>query len=236
MSLALDRHAEHFDRLYADDPDPWDYHVSGAEAFKRRAIVHALGAARRGRGLEIGCGNGASTASLAPRFASLLAVDGSAEAVALARAAAFGFRHVQVERARLPDGFPSGRFDAVVASEVLYYLPRPALDDVLSAVARALKPEGIFVAAHATRRFSDAEVSPAELRRRLIAGFGPPRRTRTGADWSLLTFAAPARCLRPCVVGAARALPPPAASLPIGPIGQAYTLGPTSPRSRYAIS
>ena len=185
---ALHAHAAHFDALYEASDDPWDYARSRAEALKRRAIGQALGPGRGGTGLELGCGPGISTLDLSPRFARLVAVDGSARAVGIARERTRRARHVTVLDRQLPDGCPEGPFDAIIASEVLYYLPRPALTTTLAKVRSALAPGGRLVTANSTTPFSDRETSDAELTERLMRAFGPPRSQRVGAGWRLLRF------------------------------------------------
>ena len=173
----------HFEALYADDPDPWDYEGSRAEAVKRARVLAALGSGPLGAGCELGCGPGVATAAMAPRFAALLALDGAAEAVRLARGRVGGQRRVRVRLAPLPPALPRGSLDVVIATEVLYYLPPPVLDRTLTACARALRPGGRFVSTNSLTRFSDAAVSNAALLRRQRAVFGAPTRTLVGAGW-----------------------------------------------------
>ena len=184
MTGAAD-HLAHFNDLYQDDPDPWDYEASRAEAFKRAAVLAALGSGPLGRGCELGCGPGIATATMAPRFAGLLALDGSAEAVRLAGARTAGHRGVTVRRAALPARLPARRYDAIVATEVLYYLPRAVLAATLADCARALRPGGRFVSTNSLTRFGDAEVSNRTLTAMQRHVFGAPLRTRVGAGWRL---------------------------------------------------
>ena len=58
---------------------------------------------------------------------ALLAVDGSWEAIAFARREVASFPNLRVMQARLPMAVAPGSLDAVVASEVLYYLPARTL-------------------------------------------------------------------------------------------------------------
>ena len=184
MTTARD-HLAHFDGLYARDADPWDYEGSRAEAHKRAVVLASLGSGPLGRVCEVGCGPGVATAAMAPRCASLLAIDGSAEAVTLAKARTAHLRRVQVRREALPPALPARAFDAVVATEVLYYLPRPVLRATLAAIRQALRPGGRFVSTNSLERFGDAEVSNADLTRAQQAVFGAPTRTRVGAGWRL---------------------------------------------------
>ncbi len=185
---SLEDHARHFDALYAANDDPWDYATSPAEAFKRRAIGHMLGASRCGIGLELGCGNGTSTIALASHFARLVAVDGSPRAVSLARESTQDLRHVLVLHRRFPGGFPTGRYDAVIASEVLYYLPASTLTSTLLAIRSVLLPGGCLVVANSIAPYTDRAIDSLHLTRRLQRVFHSPTRTVVGAGWRLDRF------------------------------------------------
>lgn len=183
-------HVRHFEGLFAADPDPWRTRLSRAEAHKRRTVLAALGTRRLGRGLELGCANGVTTRSLAPRFARLLALDAAAPAVALARAAVADLPHVEVHQALLPCPLPLRAFDAAVASEVLYYLPRPDLLATLRLLRGTLRPGGRLISVNHLERFEDAEVSAAELTALTRRVFGRERRSLDGAGWRCLLFRA----------------------------------------------
>lgn len=89
--------------------------------------------------LDLGCGDGALTASVAARGAEVLGVDSSAAQLALARARGLA---VELHDAHaLPFG---ARFDAVFSNAALHWMKAP--DRVLEGVNRALKPGGRFVA------------------------------------------------------------------------------------------
>ena len=184
MTTAHD-HLAHFDGLYARDADPWDYEGSRAEAHKRATVLASLGSGSLGRVCELGCGPGVATVAMAPRCARLLAIDGSREAAALAHARTAHLRRVRVHREALPPSLPTAAFDAIVATEVLYYLPRPVRRATLTAVSRALRPGGHFVSTNSLERFGDAEVANAALIREQQAAFGAPVRTVVGAGWRL---------------------------------------------------
>jgi predicted TPR repeat methyltransferase len=144
----LDR--EYFENLYAESPDPWDFETSPYEHKKyvRTLSVLAHRQRRYRRALEVGSSIGVFTAMLAPLGDELLAVDVSERAVAAAKERLKSFPHVRVERLTLPEETPEGPFDLVVASEVLYYLPK---DDMLAALWRfesVLAPGGALLAVH----------------------------------------------------------------------------------------
>jgi SAM-dependent methyltransferase len=145
MSGAVEASA--FDDRYLAEPDPWDYETSAYEREKYERTLASL-PARWGAGLEMGCSNGELTSRLADRCDSLVAFDFSAEAVRLARAKTAYLSGVRIERRDLRGGIPSGPWDVIIASEVLYYLPRVDVEAVGDAVLTALAPGGSFLAVH----------------------------------------------------------------------------------------
>lgn len=180
-------HDTHFDALFAADPDPWAYRTSFAERAKRRAVRAALGG-RSARGLEIGCGNGESTAELAQAFTHLTALDASASAVDLAKERVGERSRCDVYQASLPEAFPAGPFDAIVATEVLYYLPLSLLRTTLQAAYARLAPNGRFVLTASIRPFGDRDVSHAVLFEEARMTCGAPHRSITGGAWRTDVF------------------------------------------------
>jgi SAM-dependent methyltransferase len=176
-------HQDHFENLFAQDADPWNVRTRHGERHKRWVTNAALGAGKLAAGLEIGCANGISTRALAPRFLHLMAIDGSASAVDLARDEVRAFPHVTVQNRSLPCDFPHHAFDAVVANEVLYYLPLPAVIKTLQKIHSGLKPGGRVVSLNHWRCFHDTECSAANLMRAFQVVFGAPIRIVVGAGW-----------------------------------------------------
>jgi SAM-dependent methyltransferase len=139
---------ENFEARYAADPDPWDFETSAYEHEKYERTLAALGDRRYGRAFEAGCSIGVFTALLAERCDELLAVDIAQAAVDAARARLASCHHVRVERRTLPGEWPSGPFDLVVCSEILYYWDRATLDAALGVMPASLAPGGRLVAVH----------------------------------------------------------------------------------------
>ena len=114
-----------------------------------RRLLRAAGLAPGARVLDAGCGLGASARLAAEEFGLILdGVDGSAEALQLARARSGSGRirwHL-AELARLP--FETGIFDAILAECVLSTTERV---EVLRELARVLRPGGVLA-------MSDVEV------------------------------------------------------------------------------
>ena len=140
--------AAYFDGMYNASPDPWGFSTRWYEARKYAITVAMLPAARYDRAFEPGCSIGVLTAMLAARCGTLLSCDGSPAAVRTAAERTAALPHVRVERRRLPDDWPDGRFDLVVLSELLYYFGADDLDTVLGRATAALRPGGTLLATH----------------------------------------------------------------------------------------
>jgi SAM-dependent methyltransferase len=114
-----------------DTPESHDY-IAGP-------VMRTLHAARARTVLDMGCGNGALTALLAGEGFATLGVDGSESGVHIARARHPGLRFDVVD---LAAGF-HGRFDAVVAAEVIEHLMLPRM--LFAGALQALRPGGTLV-------------------------------------------------------------------------------------------
>jgi len=139
---------EGLNSLYATTQDPWDYTTSWYELRKRQITVACLPEERYRRCYEPGCSIGELTKVLAPRCAELLATDGAATAVQLAREATQGLGHVRDEHAVLPQELPGGSFDLIVLSELLYFFPDEHLPGLVDVIAGRLASDGDLVAVH----------------------------------------------------------------------------------------
>ena len=142
----LDR--DYFEDLYAESTDPWGFETSEYERRKYERTLESLGGRRFRRALEAGSSIVVFTAMLAPRCDELLAVDASERAVEIARKRLAEHGHVRIERRTLPEEMPEGAFDLIVASEVLYYLPREVVLEALRCFEEILAPGGVLVAVH----------------------------------------------------------------------------------------
>jgi SAM-dependent methyltransferase len=95
-----------------------------------------------GRALDVGCGAGTLTRSLAARVPRVDAVDRSAAMVDAARGSAPANVTLHLADA-LDADLPDGAYDAVVSLSVLHHLP---LDEALPRMARWLQPGGVLAA------------------------------------------------------------------------------------------
>ncbi|MGX6449784.1 SAM-dependent methyltransferase [Patulibacter sp. S7RM1-6] len=143
-----------FEALWRRDADPWDFASSPYEREKYARTLEACGPGPFERALELASANGVFTARLAPRCVRLETLEAAPTAVALARErlAAAGHDGVVVHEGLVPDDLPDapGAFDLIVASEVLYYLDRAALDRAIDRLVALLAPGGRLVAVHWT--------------------------------------------------------------------------------------
>lgn len=141
----------YFERIYADDADPWQLSSRWYEK-RKYAITMALLPNRRYRhAFEPGCSIGTLTAMLTLRCDQITAVDVADTAVRVAneRLRAARLRgQVTLARASLDAEWPPGPFDLVVLSEVAYYLQADALATVLRRECPRLLPGATVIAAH----------------------------------------------------------------------------------------
>jgi len=140
--------AGYFDAMYAAAADPWGFEDRWYERRKYAISLAMLPAARYRNGFEPGCSIGVLTGLLAGRCDALLSCDLAAAAVRAAARRTSGLSHVRVERRDIPRQWPSGRFDLIVLSEILYYFGDHDLEQVLKNAVAALEPEGTLLAVH----------------------------------------------------------------------------------------
>ena len=132
-----------FDRLYAENPDPWEVETSAYERDKRDETMAVLGGRRFTSGLEIGCSTGILTERLAPICDRLLAIDVSAEALRLAKRRLDAQPHVTFRHGEVPDDWPKGQFDLIVFSEVLYFLSAEEIAHASTLARQTLADDGL---------------------------------------------------------------------------------------------
>jgi SAM-dependent methyltransferase len=159
-----------FEQMYAADPDPWGFATSAYEREKYAASLAALPPRRFARALEVGCSIGVFTGLLAARCDDLLAVDVSPTALAIAHQRCPGVRFAEC---RIPGEWPSGRFDLVVLSEVLYYLNDADSAAAALCLGATLRPGGCALLVHYLGP-TDYPASGDAAAERFIAAAGLP--------------------------------------------------------------
>src|SRR4051794_21295996 len=173
------------ERFYAGGHDPFGFDSNPYEAAKFDDLLGVIGAGPFEHALEVGCSIGSFTERLAPRCGELLATDISQVAVERAQERLARHPNVRVERRTIPGEMPDGRFDLIVCSDVLYYLPTSRLRRTLA--LRALRPAGrpgrpLLPAALAAAAPAGPAGRPPRARGgdRLAALAGRARRARLG--------------------------------------------------------
>jgi SAM-dependent methyltransferase len=157
MSVSLP--AAYFERLYAADPDPWEFETSAYESAKYQATLAALPRAQYSSAFEIGCSVGVLTERLAASCEHLLAVDVAERALRQARERCRDLPHVRFACMQVPDELPAGQFDLILLSEVGYYLSLDDLARLRTWIVERLLPNGQLVLAHWTPVIDDAPLT-----------------------------------------------------------------------------
>lgn len=137
--------AEVFDDLYRRETDPWEIETSWYERRKRTIVLGALRRERYRNAFEPGCGRGVLTADLAARCDRLHATDVSGEALSQAQTRLSAVSQVRLSVEALPQGWPDGRLDLIVLSEVLCFLNRQPVQTVVDLAASTLEPGGDLI-------------------------------------------------------------------------------------------
>lgn len=146
---SMDR--SYFDALYATDGDPWKFATSDYEKRKYAATLAALPRPRYANALEIGCSIGVLTRDLAPRCETLLATEPVERALDQARVRCADRPNVVFAEMEAPGQWPSGRFDLIVLSEMVYYLTRPQIAALAQHVCGSLTTRGHVELVHWVR-------------------------------------------------------------------------------------
>jgi len=162
----------YFERMYAAEPDPWNFESRWYDNRKHALTVATLPRARYRSAFEPGCSLGVLTAELAQRCDALLASDLDPAAVAAARGALGGMAHVTVEHRAVPADWPAGTFDLVVVSELAYYLSEDDLAELVERATDALEPGGALLLCHWRHPVADYPSSGDAVHERFRSGPG----------------------------------------------------------------
>ncbi|MBJ7005700.1 MULTISPECIES: class I SAM-dependent methyltransferase [Streptomyces] len=138
----------YFDDMYRGVRDPWRLAERWYERRKYDLTVAALPQPRYRRAFEPGCSVGELTRRLAARCDAVLACDRVGSAVDTARRRTSDLPHVEVQRMLLPEEWPTGSFDLIVLSELLYYLDDTTFDRFMQRTTASLEPGGTLVTVH----------------------------------------------------------------------------------------
>jgi trans-aconitate methyltransferase len=141
---------DHFDALYAADPDPWNFAASPYERAKYTLTLNAMPKPRYRSAFEVGCSIGVLTRLLASRCDALLAIDAAPTPLVEARRRCADLPNVRFEQMFVPEQWPGGAFDLILLSEVVYYLSREDVGRLATSVTRSLAPNGSAILVHWT--------------------------------------------------------------------------------------
>ena len=143
--------------MFEGSDDPWGVETRWYER-RRRALIEAmLPEEHLGRVLDLGCSTGVLTQVLAERADGVVAVDGSAQALARARRRdvdGVDWRHAELPSVLDELADEGQRFDTVVLSEIGYFLDGATLLATLAGIDALLRDDGVVVVAnwlHPTR-------------------------------------------------------------------------------------
>jgi 2-polyprenyl-3-methyl-5-hydroxy-6-metoxy-1,4-benzoquinol methylase len=136
---------EYFDALYAADSDPWKFAASPYERDKYALTLDAMPKPRYRSALEIGCSIGVLTKSLASRCDALVAIDAAQTPLIDARRRCADLPGVRFEHMFVPEQWPSGDFELILLSEVVYYFSREDVGRLAARVADSVAKDGSVI-------------------------------------------------------------------------------------------
>lgn len=145
----------YFDEVYRNSNDPWSFETSDYEAKKYADTLSCLPRPRFTSALEIGCSIGVLTEQLATHCDSLLSVDVSERALAIARKRLDGKSAVHFAQLQIPREMPPGDFDLILISEVAYYWQREELERAATLLAERQHAGDVLVLVHLTEFVPD---------------------------------------------------------------------------------
>ena len=186
---SVSRPAPDFDRMYAQDGDPWQVATSWYERRKIAVAAACLSESAYGRALDPACGTGHLVRAVAPRCTAVLACDASGPAIGSAGDTCAELTNVTLEVRRLPypparpepgsartDGAvhppARGLFDLLLLSEFLYYLDAAARRAALASLLPLLDTRVEVLAVHWREQPEDGTCSGDHIHEELRRFFG----------------------------------------------------------------
>lgn len=156
----------YFQRMYANDPDPYLVKTRWYEQRKRNLILTSLPHRMYFHAFEPGCGTGELSVHLAERCHRVLISDSNSDALATARHQTKALPNVLSELQSVPEQWPESIFDLIVLSEVTYFLDAEELQQLIIHCCNTLTRDGTLVVCNwkpdfAERRLDTATISTA---------------------------------------------------------------------------
>jgi LmbE family N-acetylglucosaminyl deacetylase/SAM-dependent methyltransferase len=154
---------DRFDRMLEHDPDPWRVESRWYERRKRAVLLASLPAERHRSTFEAGCSTGVLSRELALRSDAFFGVDVSERAVIQAQERNTDLANVRFDTMHVPWEWPSGGFDLIVASEMVYYLSAGERGVLIGRMLATLEPEGSIVICHWRHATDDTYATADEV-------------------------------------------------------------------------
>lgn len=160
---------EAFDRLYRSIDDPYGTALPHFRYQRRkyRALLSILPKRSYGDVLDIGCGLGVFSRTLAPHAKRVLGIDVSLHAVSQAQSLSAGFANLRFEQGDIHTFDSPRQFSLVVLADVIYYLS-PLTDVSVQTIAAnltaLLEPGGLLLLVN---HFFFAIDPPSRMTRRI---------------------------------------------------------------------
>lgn len=158
-----------FDDFYGDRTDPWEFETRWYEERKRDLTLASLPRPRFRSAFEPGCSIGVLTTALAERCEQVLAADISAQPLTLAARRLSRATNIELRQLQVPHGWPAGKFDLVVLSEIGYYCSSADLDRLIEHATGSLTDDGVLVACHWRHPVAEYPLTGDEVHARLRA-------------------------------------------------------------------
>lgn len=170
----------YFEKMYRENPDPWQFETSEYEAKKYAATIATLPNLQYRSALEIGGSIGVLTEKLADRCSALLSIDVSETAQAKAIERCQPFPQVRFQIMQVPQQFPTESFDLILVSEVGYYLSLQDLHKAQVHILDRLELGGHLLLIHWTLYAQDYPLSGDEVHESFLKLSPQPLRHVTG--------------------------------------------------------
>lgn len=158
----------YFEKMYRENPDPWQFETSEYEAKKYAATIATLSNPRYRSALEIGGSIGVLTEKLAGRCDNLLSIDVSETAQAKAIQRCQHLPQVRFQIMQVPQQFPDASFDLILVSEVGYYLSLPDLQKAQAHILNHLELGGHLLLVHWTLYARDYPLSGDDVHKSFL--------------------------------------------------------------------
>lgn len=151
--------ADYFEKLYAENTDPWNFRHSEYELQKYHRCIQVLGQNFFASALELGCSIGIQSYLLSKICRYLMAVDISEVAIEEAKQHCAEASNIEFKTMNLAHTFPKGKFNLITCCEMGYYFTKEDLRALFVNIDSALLSGGTFLLVHWTPFVPDYPMS-----------------------------------------------------------------------------